>query len=363
MDKNTSELIRALRLIMVMGLVLVHFGRFPGEALSPFSGVVDATYFYSASVNSFFTYFFLSAVPVLSMISGYLLCYQGKPDFSKTFRRKFTTLIFPALSWTSFWFLFAFILFLASDFSSKINFYQDVFNDLSIMDFFNGIIGITHSPLAIQFWFIHDLVLSILLAPLLYPLLKRFSVFPIIILIALWLMEWQPPGFFNLKVLSFFTVGLYFAIKGDHLTLPKANSWWNISIPAYVVLTFLRIYLPAFNNGTMPYETLVELLLRVTGSIGIIMLTLKLRIHLPKAYTWCINHSGYAFFLHAAHYPLVIYVKKALHMTGLFPGAGGQISLWALTFLLTIGIIIILAESINKFIPSMYRFLNGQRSI
>ena len=176
-------------------------------------------------------------------------------------------------------------------------------------------------------------------------------------------MEWQPPGFFNLKVLSFFTVGLYFAIKGDHLTLPKANSWWNISIPAYVVLTFLRIYLPAFNNGTMPYETLVELLLRVTGSIGIIMLTLKLRIHLPKAYTWCINHSGYAFFLHAAHYPLVIYVKKALHMTGLFPGAGGQISLWALTFLLTIGIIIILAESINKFIPSMYRFLNGQRSI
>lgn len=363
MDKNTSELIRALRLIMVMGLVLVHFGNFPGETLSPFSGVINPTYFYSASVNSFFTYFFLSAVPVLSMISGYLLCYQGKPNFTKTFRRKFITLIFPALCWTSFWFLFAYILFLASDFSSKIDFYQDVFSDLSILDFFNGIIGITHSPLAMQFWFIHDLVLSILLAPLLYPLLQRFSAYPIILLLVLWLMEWHPPGFFNLKVLTFFTVGLHFAIKGIRFTLPKANSWLDISIPICIALTFLRIYLPAFNEGTMPYETSVELLLRVTGSIGIIMLTLKLRLYLPKMYAWCVNHSGYAFFLHAAHYPLVIYVKKVLHMTGLFQGSEGQISLWALTLLLTISIIIIIAESINKLIPRMYQFLNGQRSI
>ncbi len=348
---------------MVMGLVLVHFGRFPGEELSPFSGVVDATYFYSASVNSFFTYFFLSAVPVLSMISGYLLCYQGKPKFAKVFQRKLITLIYPALTWTSFWFLFAFTLYLASDFSSKIDFYQDVFNDLSILDFFNNIIGITHSPLAIQFWFIHDLVLSILLAPILYPLLKRFSAYPIIALLVLWLIEWQPPGFFNLKVLSFFTVGLYFAIKGIRFTLPNGSSWWDISIPVCVALTLLRIYLPAYNDGVMPYETFIELLLRVTGSIGIIMLTLKLRLYLPKAYTWCANHSGYAFFLHAAHYPLVIYVKKALHMTGLFQGAAGQTALWALTFLLTISIIIVLAECIHKYIPSMYRFLNGQRSI
>jgi len=363
MDQTTSDLIRALRLIMIMGLILVHFGNFPGETLSPFTGVVEPENFLASSFNSFFTYFFLSSVPVLSMISGYLFCYRGKPDFIASFKRKSQTLVAPSLFWTSMWFLFAYALFLASGYSDKIDFYADVFNELSILDFFNAIIGITDSPLAMQFWFIHDLALSILISPIIYPIIKRLSILPLIMLFTLWLFEWKPPIFFNLKVLTFFIVGIYLAVHKTPISLPEPNSIFLIFIPISIILTLIRIYTPIYFDGSMPYETMIELLLRITGSIAAVMITIQLNVLTPKVYRWCVNHSGYSFFLYAAHYPLVTYVKKALDMTGFFNGEGGMITLWIITTVLTVSVILLLAEAMNKLTPKVYYFLNGQRSI
>ncbi|MEH6449014.1 MAG: acyltransferase [Oleispira sp.] len=360
MNNQTSELIRALRLLLIMGLVLVHFGSFPDSSLDPFQGVVNPEHFISASINSFFLYFFLSAVPVLSIISGYLYSQKGKPNYAQALKKRVLTVVLPSITWTSIWLAFAFILYSIGKSSNQFTYYDAGFSDFSMLHLFNGIIGVTDSPFALQFWFIHDLVLSLLLTPILYPIIKR-APFLLAGLFILWAAEWEVPVFFNLKVLTFFSVGLYL---GQRSWQPRELSFLNnISIVTFIALILGRIYTPYFNNGDMPYETVYELILRSIGTFAVFSLALQLRKHVPVVFNWLSNNSGYAFFIFAAHFPLIILFKQVLSMTHMFNGAAGQVTLWVLAPTITVGFIIIAAKLLNKIFPSLYKFLNGQRSI
>lgn len=363
MNKELSELIRSMRLIMVIGLVFVHFGIFPGDSLNPFSGVVDAQFFYASSLNSFFTYFFLCSVPVLSMISGYLYSYNGIDSYSSMIKKKIKTLILPSIAWTSFWLLVAFILHMIGKLTNLFSFYDQGFENYSLLDFLNGIIGITEAPFAFQFWFVHDLVLSLLISPILVALLKRIGLLFVIFPFILWAIEIEPLVFFNFKVISFFIVGLYAGVSGFQPKIPQQLGLYNFSIAIFIAMVLGRIYIPDFYKGQMPYETQYELLLRIIGSIAIISMVFNIRLYLGYVYSALINRSGYAFYLHASHYPLVIMIKLILSMTGLFVGEIGLCALWIITIILTISFAIISAEIIHRITPAVYRFLNGQRSI
>lgn len=363
MNKEFSELIRSLRLVMVMGLVFVHFGNFPGDALDPFTGVVNATNPIASSFNSFFTYFFLCSVPVLSLISGYLYCYKGEPNYIQSLKKKSKTLVFPTIAWTSIWLLVAFTLYSIGKVSNQFTYYDQGFSDFDLLDLLNGIIGITKPPFAFQFWFIHDLLLAIIITPILIPAIKKLGLLVIILPFILWLLEIEPIAFFNFKVIAFFNIGLYLGLKNISPKLPT-NLWkYNLSIPIFITLVLLRIYVPAFNKGDMPLETLFELILRVLGSIAIVTLVLNIRLYFKSIYLVLVRRSGYAFFLHAFHFPLVIIVKQALSMTPIFNDGNELIFLWISSIILTIIFSMITAEVLNKFFPAIYKFLNGQRSI
>lgn len=363
MNKNISELIRSLRLVMVIGLVFVHFGSYPGESLDPFVGVVNTTNVYASSINSFFTYFFLCSVPVLSMISGYLFSYNGIDPYPVMLRKKLKTLILPSITWTSTWLLLAFVLYSLGKASNQFTYYDQGFADYSLLNLLNGIIGITEAPFAFQFWFVHDLVLSLIFSPVLVLAIKKAGKFFVILPFVLWAIDLQPVLFFNFKVLAFFVVGLYIGLSGYKPEIPARLLPFNLSIPVFVVMVLVRIYLPALYGGHMPAENIYELLLRVVGSVAIITLALNIRLYLPVVYRFFVNSSGYAFYLHAFHFPLVILVKQALYMTGLFQGESGLIVLWAATILLTVIIALLSAQIMHKVFPPMYRFLNGQRAI
>lgn len=348
---------------MVIGLVFVHFGSYPGESLDPFAGVVNAPNLYASSINSFFTYFFLCSVPVLSMISGYLFSYNGIDPYPVMLRKKLKTLILPSITWTSTWLLLAFVLYSLGKASNQFTYYDQGFADYSLLNLLNGIIGITEAPFAFQFWFVHDLVLSLIFSPVLVFAIKKAGKFFVILPFVLWAIDLQPVLFFNLKVLAFFVVGLYIGLSGYKPEIPARLLPFNLSIPVFVVMVLVRIYLPALYDGRMPAENIYELLLRVVGSVAIITLALNIRLYLPLLYRFFVNRSGYAFYLHAFHFPLVILVKQALFMTGLFQGESALIVLWALTILITIMLALLSAQIMHRVIPPLYRFLNGQRAI
>ena len=348
---------------MVIGLVFVHFGNFPGQSLDPFTGVVNTHLFYASSFNSFFTYFFLCSVPVLSMISGYLFSYRGIEPYALVLKKKSKTLILPSITWTSLWLLLAFSLYTIGKDAGQFTYYDQGFEDYSIFDLLNGIVGITQTPFAFQFWFVHDLVLSLIFSPILIFLIRKLGKVFVLIPFILWGLEIPAVILFNYKVIAFFILGLYAGVAGFQPKAPNKLAYYNLSIAVFILMVLGRIYVPRLYEGSMPFETLYELALRIIGSLAIISIALNIRLHIKGLYQVLINKSGYAFYLHASHFPLVILVKQVMAMTGLFQGELYLCLLWICSIVITIAIALVSAEILHKFAPSVYRFLNGQRSI
>ncbi len=347
--------------MLIMGLVWVHFGPFPGSALDPFIGVYNAEFELSSSLNSFFVYFFLSAVPVLSIISGFLLAYKGKPDYLLSLYKRARTVLLPSLLWTSIWLLFAFTLYSIGKNSGHFSYYDYGFSHFSIWTILDGIFGIRTEPFAFQFWFIHDLILSIIISPFIYFAIKKFPLVYFIIVGGLWVSGWQPPIFFYLKVTIFFSFGIFLAQRKwqPANTIPYASFW----ISSFVILILLRIYAPNWFDGKMPFESVYEATLRTNGVVAVVSIAMIIRQKFPILFQWFSNHSGYAFFIFSAHFPTVILIKEIL---GKLLGSNtlwSQMSLWILSPVLTIVFLISIANIMSKHANNLFRLLNGQRQI
>jgi len=361
MKDTTVELISALRLMLIMGLVWVHFGPFPGASLDPFTGVYQADYFVPSSLNSFFVYFFLSAVPVLSTISGYLLSFKGKPAFMKLLKKRAITVLLPSIIWTSLWLAFAFTLYTLGKENGSFTYYDYHFSDFTYWTMLDGIFGLRTEPFAFQFWFIHDLILSLIFSPLIYFLIKRVPLLYFLIVGGLWFIGWTPPIFYYLKVTIFFSFGIILAQKNwqPSTLLPNYHLW----IGLFVSLILIRIYTPIFFEGKMPYESMFEATLRASGVIAVTCIGMLMRKNIPKTFSWLSRHSGYAFFIFAAQFPTVILIKEVLARVIGTNSALKQSVIWILTPILTISIIIIAASLLAKHFKALFKVLNGQRTI
>lgn len=361
MQKSTSELISALRLILIMGLVLVHFGAFPGSKLDPFTGVYNADFILPSSLNSFFVYFFLSAVPVLSIISGYLIALNGKPKYLLSLQKRLTTVFLPSIFWTTIWLLFAFTLYSIGKNSGHFSYYDFGFSHFTIWTILDGIFGIRSEPFAFQFWFVHDLILSVLFSPFIYLAIKRIPLIYFLVVGSLWIIGWEPPLFFYLKVTIFFSFGIYLAQKcwQPPDRLPYGFLWVSL----FVTLIIIRIYLPNLFDGEMPYESVYESILRTNGVIAVTFIAMSMRDKLPKSFQWFSTHSGYSFFIFAAHFPTVILIKEILALLIGSDSMIQQLALWLLSPVLTISLLIIVANLMSRYANRLFKLVNGQRQI
>lgn len=361
MQKTTSELINALRLMLIMGLVWVHFGPFPGASLDPFIGVYNPDFILTSSLNSFFVFFFLSAVPVLSIISGYLLALNGQPNYLTSLSKRARTVFLPAILWTSFWLLFAFALYSVGKNSGHFTYYDYGFSNFNVWTLVDGIFGVRTEPFAFQFWFVHDLILSILISPIIYLSIKKAPIPYFVIVGGLWISGWSPPIFFYLKVTMFFSLGIFLA---QHKWQPKNFiPYGKIWILSFITLIFVRIYTPNWFEGTMPFESVFEAVLRTNGVVAVVSLAMILRERSPNIFHWLRRNSGYSFFIFATHFPVVILIKEIFAKIFGSDTMIKQLLLWIASPILTITILIVLASLLSKYANGFFRILNGQRQI
>jgi len=360
-EYKISDKIHVARFILVVGLIWVHFGAFPGESLSPFTGVVDPTYYTPSFLNSFFTYFFLSSVPLLSFISGYLFLNKGIPAYKGTLIKKANTVLLPSLIWSGAWVCIALALYILGKPYGLFTDYEKVFSELNAFVLIDQTIGFTESPLAFQFWFINDLLLSIIISPILIYLLQRFSWILILALTILWLAEVPTFGFYNYKVILYFCIGLLFQIKQYKVNTLISSKIFAVAFPIFISLTVLRIVLPAHYDGDMPFETSIEFVLRMAGAVAMINIIFNLDKYTPALFSWVRKHSHAAFFIFAAHFPFIMILKQALFKVGIFNSEIGFILLWLVTPFLCLFILLIASNVIKISLPKLYFIINGQR--
>ena len=180
------------------------------------------------------------AVPLFFLMSGYLFFtgFDGsKASYLKKLKSRTQSLLIPLVFWNILTLLFLAtaqaIPAAAAFFSGK----NPSIASFSVFEYFNSVFGITHTPIAYQFWFIRDLFILVLIVPLI-TILNAYVPRPFLVgALAYWLAgEWQifaPAS----DALFFFSVGAFLASRKRSLF--QFDRFGTLNLALYSVLVIL----------------------------------------------------------------------------------------------------------------------------
>lgn len=160
------------------------------------------------------------AVPLFFFISGFLFFYHT--DFSLSIyktklKNRARSLLLPYILWNI---LVAVLLLCAQLFATSLisGNHKPIIN-YGWTDWINIFWAANNNlPIAIQFWFIRDLMIAILFTPLIYQLIKYFHIYLLVVLGLLWIFNFQL-SILRFGAFLFFSFGAWFCINHRHFTI------------------------------------------------------------------------------------------------------------------------------------------------
>lgn len=360
---NTIEV---ARVALVIGLVFLHYFAYPNSQTSPFMGLDPAHHPFATFVNSFILLFFFSAVPLLSTISGWLFFnFADNPlaTIQRRIRGRFSSLLLPLIVWNILTLLIGFAIYLVVPTSGLVGSFSFDFGQANTFDLANAILGITRLPIAFQFWFVHDLFLTVLLSPLLWLMLRYVPLVCAIGLGLAWVAELTFGIFIRTDVLFFFFLGGLARTRNTSLVIQWSTT--RIVLSVYALLMAARALSPLVVDPTVAENLYwLDLATRLTRPLGVIACwgaCLKL-VDTGLGATM-VRYGGFAFFLHAAHFPLIALVKFLLWRLVLKETDAWMLAHYVMSVALTVGVTAIAAAAIFKVSPGLYSFLAGGRRL
>lgn len=359
-----SQAISFSRIVLIVGLVFLHYQEYPDLDVSPFTGMDTGAHRLATFVNSFALFFFFSVVPLLSMVSGWLFFSFDAGNAGPTLRhrilRRFTSLYMPMVFWNVLFLLVLFLLFLwKSD--------HALFSDLNIrfdqagpLDYLNAIFGINRHPVGFQFWFVRDLFVTALISPLLWLSLKRTPYLGMAILGAAWMAGSGLFIFFRTDVVFFFYLGAFLRIRRIPLHMGSITAWSLMAL--YLAAVTLRTVAPVLIDlsGDRPiFLTLATRSMRLLGVVACWGVFLQLAG--TRAGAVVARFGGLAFFLHSAHYPLIAEVKIVLSRFLPAPTDGWLIAHYVVSVAITVAIGMSVGLLLARQAPRVFALMNGGR--
>lgn len=347
---------------MIVGLVVHHLFAIPNSGYHPRQSL-DLDLLSVANVlNGLLHWSTMAAVPLLSILSGFLYFARPEVKHRPLLTKRVRSVLLPSLMWTSLWFVVGYLAATVGKpygMFSWLSYDADQFTWLTPL---NGIIGVTKIPLAFQFWFIHDLALTLALAPAIGWILNRAGAYFILALTAVWLLNAVPFPFFSGNVLFFFSTGSFFAVRSLSLTdLAQATRRWQRAIAGvflFLLLTRLASDLhPIFGSHAW------LCVLRLAGVATVSMFVVA-QLHKSRSWLHSLSRfSPYAFFIFASHYPLIEFYKVIVERIPLQGSALGQVLTLLAVPAATVITCILSANFIARRYPRLFAFANGGRGL
>lgn len=304
-DKVSSERLGVLRFPLIVGVVFIHAYSTEVSLSNGTVGVAHTGYLVDFVRNLVSQGIARIAVPLFFLMSGYLffLGFSWSLENYKTkIRSRINTLLVPFLFWNIFTLaLLAFAQYLPATqgfFSGK-NGHISTFGGY---DYLNAIFGIDRYPIAYQFWFIRDLIVLVLFAPVIYLILERAARLFLFVAFVLWFFDLLPIYIPSTAALAFFYAGAYFAYANIGLfTLDRFGFPLLISYTVVVLIdTATKDY--AANS----YIHNIGILLGIASTLFVTKALVE-RNNVRQA---LLRASGCSFFVFAVHEPLLTVVKK-----------------------------------------------------
>ncbi len=357
LDRDSSLRLDLLRFPLIVGIVFLHtFGIRIG-----FSGGkpgISHQFFIADFIIHFVSQGIARvAVPVFFLMSGYLFFWGfvwSKEGYLNKIKRRIKTLLIPFLFWNIATLLFVgtaqAVPALHSFFSGK----NPLISTFGFFDYFNAIIGLTQRPIAYQFWFVRDLIILILLAPLIHVVNRYLSLAFLGLVFICWLINVWPVYMPSSEAFLFFSVGGYLASK-------KKNLFYFDNYGAIIIILYLAIVtmdVLTIKKSFNPYLHNIGILLGISAALFTTKFIAQ-SVRLKKA---IVGLSSASFFVYAIHAPLLTILKKIALKT--IP-AGSSSAILVSYFLVPFTIIflaIAVYRGLIRVVPRFASIVTGGRS-
>ncbi|WP_428820422.1 acyltransferase family protein [Microbulbifer sp. MCCC 1A16149] len=356
-----SDFIALARILMISGLVFHHVFTLTGSGFYPRGGIDVNSAHVADYLNGIVHWMSMAAVPCLSVISGYLFFKRDRVNYSELLHRRITTVLLPSIAWTSFWFFVAYFAYLWGEGKGVLEWIDYDFEKIGLGLYVEGVIGISRMPFAYQFWFVHDLVLTFALCPVIGWVMTRFPWVLPIALIPIWLLDINIFPFFSPNVLFFFTVGVFAATTRFDLTwllgYLKPLHW--VLALVFIVLILGRIF-QDYHRVLGSYLYLC--VLRGVGLLSFIAVVGSVTLSDNRSLRLLRYLSPFSFFIFAFHYPTLEFIREVIRQV---PGYDTEFGLLVSFFILPlscISISIAAALGLRWLSPLLFTFVNGGRA-
>lgn len=358
-----SKSISYIRFPLIVGVVLIHstFGDIvlQGESVKCDNELCPIYYNVSYILSHIIARI---CVPLFFMISGYLFFYKSDSfdfyQYVSKLKKRIGSLLVPYVIWNlisiiAFLLIQIFCQSLLSGRNKSVLEYNFVDWLLCFWDTskING--TDTTAPINYPLWYLRDLMVTVILSPLIYYLLKHFSSIIIIILGVLYIFPlWQFPVGINPTAIFFFSLGAFISIRNlvDTQALISYKKYLLISYVLGVVLEFL------YRGGE--YYNIIHHIVVIIGVFAVSSIVINRarsgRLHYNKVLS---DSSFFIFVYHAL--PLAFIVKVLLYIL-----PNKDIVLF-LIYLIAPTVIIFIGVLLSKILDNNFRglsiFLKGSR--
>lgn len=285
------------------------------------------------------------AVPGFFMISGYLFYRDFSWEkLSGKWRRRIQSVLVPYIVWN-------FLYYLGYVISSRLpGLHQIVGKGVIPFDLPTAVDAVTNYTYNYVFWYLYQLILLILLAPVIYLLVKRrwSGMLYLILLWVLLICGAQLP-FVNLDALIYYSTAAFLAVHYKEQT-ETAGSRIRSASGVLMVLASAGIY----HYGLWKAAIWCFVLCRLLAAAGLWLAAAGEK--LPQPREWMQGH----FFLYATHFAFVRLINKTA--VRIFPGCfAAALLLYILMPGLILGITSAAAAVMRRWMPPVWKILNGGR--
>ncbi|WP_159628399.1 acyltransferase family protein [Massilia puerhi] len=333
-QNDTLQRIAMLRYAMIVGIVILH--------VPPYVPIAEVGNGLFDQLKAFFqNAAFRATVPVLTVISGYLLFWSGLDQhWRKLAAKKLRTIVLPflvfnlgllvAAYWMQRWFGIA-----AS--------YQ--LTPFDMPTWINAALGLTKSPINYPLNFLRDLIAVMMLAPLMGVLLRKLPWLGLVLVIIFFYNNLD--GLFVLRDVMpiMFYIGGLAAVRGWNLQALDRFAWpcLLIFILACMAIVHFQVANTNYFRFIAPFLIWPAMALLSNTAIG----------------RWLISQSPYSFFIFVAHAPLLLILAMVYKKLG---GSVPYVIFWICAPLVIVMVLTVTYRILMSSFPTAFSTIIGARA-
>lgn len=300
-------------------------------------------------------------MPTFFLISGYLFFTgfdRGGDWLSKKLASRTRSVLFPLLIWNA----IAIVLLLVAQnagptrvlFSGAGAWSQSIIG-FGWFDYVNALLGIHSDPILYPLWFLRDLFLMCLLAPVYFVLPRIVQHCLVAMFGALWLIDAWPYEVPTAQACFFFALGASAAMAKKNLFAMDPHLKWVCAVLLGLVIAGALV--PA--DGAVA-STLTHLK-HLAGVIVVLTISQYL-LRMPRASEWLIRLSAPSFLLFVAHEPLLTIVRKTMYVVFTPSSSSAALSIYFGAVACTVMLILAAYYLAERYAPRALSALTGGRS-